>query len=238
VRYKNIGAKVRRAIIRSFIFILFTKALFAFVVEGSYERILYGHILWGNIILNTSIPPLLMVVVGLMIKTPGIENSRRIYTRIQTVLFEEKPVLGPSLHVQLHQQKKRTNMDNVFAVLWLVGFIISFGGLWYVLGQIHFTIISRFIFMFFITIVSFIAYRIAQTAKMYTVVDKPSLTSPLVDFFFLPIVRVGRRLTEGIAQVNIFLFIFDFLFEAPFKGLFAFFEQWFVYLHAKREDLE
>ena len=38
-------------------------------------------------------------------------------------------------------------------------------------------------------------------------------------------------LTEGISQINILLFLFDFIIETPFKGLFAFFDQWFVYLH-------
>jgi hypothetical protein len=46
------------------------------------------------------------------------------------------------------------------------------------------------------------------------------------------------RLTDGISQINIFIFIFDFLIEAPFKSIFVFLEQLFGYVHAKREDLE
>jgi hypothetical protein len=92
--------------------------------------------------------------------------------------------------------------------------------------------------MFFVAIVSFLSYRINQTANMYAVESKQSLLTPLIDFIFLPIIQVGRRLTEGVAQINIFLFILDFVFETPFKGLFAFFEQWFHYLHQKRENLE
>jgi hypothetical protein len=54
----------------------------------------------------------------------------------------------------------------------------------------------------------------------------------------MPVIRVGRNLTQSIAQVNIFLMFFDFFIEAPFKYLFAFFDQWFHFLHAKTEELE
>jgi hypothetical protein len=54
----------------------------------------------------------------------------------------------------------------------------------------------------------------------------------------VPIIRVGRRFTEGIAQINFILIIIDFIIEAPFKGLVGFFEQWFLFLANKREELE
>jgi len=50
-------------------------------------------------------------------------------------------------------------------------------------------------------------------------------------------VRVGMYFTEGIAQINVIIFIFDFLIEAPLKTIFLFFEQFFSYLHTGREDL-
>ena len=54
----------------------------------------------------------------------------------------------------------------------------------------------------------------------------------------MPFIQVGRRLTTAISQINIVLFIFDFIIEAPFKGIFAFFEQWFLFLRTQREKLE
>ena len=75
-------------------------------------------------------------------------------------------------------------------------------------------------------------------SKTYTVEEKSGLFAPIIDFLFMPIVRVGRHLTEGISQINVILFILDFIFETPFKGISAFVEQWFFFLHAKREELE
>lgn len=236
VRYKGISTRVRTAIIRSFIFILITKLGFAFFVEGTYERIVYGEILWNQIAINTTVPPLLMVIVGLFIRPPGQENSERIYKYISQLLYENDPVLGNKLLIA--KTKADQGFMTVFNILWLIGFVITFGSLILILTRIGFNPVSQFIFLFFLAIVSFLAYRISLLANVYRVGEKQGFGTLMVDFLFMPIIRVGRKLTQSIAQVNIFLMLFDFFIEAPFKSLFAFFDQWFYYLHAKTEELE
>lgn len=236
-RYKGIKRKVRTAIVRSVIFLLITKALFALGVEGTYERVLYGQVMWGTIAINTGIPPLLMIVVSLFIKTPGKDNSERILEKIKTVLFVEHPHITHTAKLLVHPPKKRSVTGYIFAGLGLVAFILSFGFIVWVLTKLHFNILSQLIFIFFVTVVSFLSYRINTTAHMYSIEAKQGLLTPFIDFLIIPIVRVGMYLTEGISQINVIIYIFDFLIEAPFKGIFGFFEQWFSYLHAKREDL-
>lgn len=237
VRYKGIAKKVRTAIIRSVIFILFTKLAFAFIVEGTYERIVYGHIIYSSIIINTTIPPLLMVIVGLLIRTPGIENSKRVLKYIDELLYHDDPHLSDKLSLSIKKDTGST-FHMVFNIMWFISFALSFGAIVYVLSWLHFNIISQVIFIFFLAIVSFLAYRISLLANVYRVGEKQGLGTFITDFFFMPIIRVGRRLTQSISQVNIFLYLFDFLIEAPFKLLFAFFDQWFYFLHAKTEELE
>lgn len=237
VRYDGISTKVRRAIIRSVIFILLTKVGFAFVVEGTYERFVYGHILWPSMILNIAIPPILMIIVGLMIRTPGEDNTRRILGFINQLLYEANPQLGNRL-IAAKEQKRSRALETAFNLLWLIAFVISFGGIILVLTKLDFNIVSQFMFTFFLAIVSFLAYRISLLANIYRVGDKQGFGTLLTDFLFMPVIRVGRRLTDGIRQINIFLYLFDFFIEAPFKLLFAFFDQWFYYLRGKSEELE
>jgi len=236
-RYKGVASKVQRAIIRSVIFILLTKVAFAFSVEGTYERIVYGHIIWPSIIMNTSIPPLLMIIVSFFIRPPGQSNSKQILHFISQLLYEEKPRLGERLTVA-KDEKRNGTFNVIFNVLWFVAFGISFGGMVIILSHLQFNIVSQFIFIFFLAIVSFLSYRISLLANVYRVGERQGLTTFIVDFLFMPVIRVGRKLTQSIAQVNIFLMLFDFLIEAPFKSMFAFFDQWFYYLHAKTEELE
>ncbi|HSW47489.1 MAG TPA: hypothetical protein VLG67_00255 [Candidatus Saccharimonadales bacterium] len=236
-RYKGISKRVRTAIIRSVIFILLTKLAFAFVVEGTYERVFLGGIKWRSIIINTTVPPLLMVIVGLLIRTPGVDNSKLIYKYINQLLHQDNPQLGDRLTMAIEQEKNSLS-HVIFNILWLISFVLSFGGMIFVLSKLNFNIISQFIFVFFLTIVSFLAYRISLLANVYRVGERQGLTTFVVDFFFMPVIRVGRKLTQSISQVNIFLYFFDFFIEAPFKLLFAFFDQWFYFLHRKTEEME
>ena len=216
---------------------MLTKVIVAFAIEGTIENIFYGRTFWTSMAINIATPPLLMVGTGLMIRTPGKDNSERIYLAIKTLLFEENPRLGKPLTIRKNPEK-RNMRDSVFTVLWFVAFLVSFGFLIYILNKLHFNIVSQGIFLFFLAIVSFLTYRIATTSMTYTYEPRQGIFTPVIDFLFMPIVRVGRHLTEGVSQLNILLFIFDFIIETPFKGLFTFFEQWFVYLHAKREGLD
>lgn len=234
-RYKGISAKVTRAIIRSFVFILFTKLLFAFVIEGTYERLAYGEIQWRTIAINTGIPPLLMVIVGFMIQTPDKANTDRIYQYLVQILSEDVPKLGESLRITKQQVSKP--IDTVFMITWIFAFFLSFGCILFVLYHLGFNIVSMGIFLFFLAIVAFLAYRISVTASLYRLGEKQGMLTPIIDFLFLPIVRVGRHLTEGISQINFIIFVFDFVIETPFKELFAFFEQLFYFLHTKRDEL-
>lgn len=237
VRYNSIRAKVNRAIIRSVLFILASKAIFAFAIEGTFESILYGKVHWGSILLNTSMPPLLMIITSLFIKTPERDNSERIVSYIQSLLYAENPHVGAQLIIKKKSDKRDPVMQFIFYTLWILAYFVSFGLTIYVLNRLNFNFLSQGIFLFFLAIVSFLTYRINLLSKTYTVEEKQGWLTPLVDFFFMPIVRIGRDLTEGIAQINILIFLFDFVIETPFKGIFGFFEQWFFYLHSKRENL-
>jgi hypothetical protein len=236
-KYDNIKAKVSRAIVRGVIFILVTKAIFGLGVEASIENLIFGQVYWGSIALNTLFPPLLMVVAALFIKTPDRENSIRIWDKIKTILYEGNAAWQP-----LILKKNATSIDPImnftFITLWLAALVLSLGSILYVLTFLHFKFITQGIFVFFLMIVSFICYRINQTAHMYTVSsDKHSFKSVLFDFFFVPVIQAGRRLTENISKINVFLFFFDLFIETPFKVIFGFFEQWFLFLRAQRDKL-
>lgn len=235
-KYHSISAKVQRAIIRSVVFIFLTKLIFAFLIEGTYEIIRYGEYQWGTMVINTGIPPLLMIFVGLMIRTPDKTNTDNIYAYIKNILTEDHPRYGQSLLVKKADDEKGT-MNTVFGFTWGLAFLLSFGSIIYVLYLLHFNIVSMGIFMFFLAIVSFLAYRISMTASVYRLGEKQGLLTPVIDFLFVPIIRVGRQLTEGISQINILIFLFDFLIETPFKEVFAFSEQLFHFLHTKRDEL-
>jgi hypothetical protein len=237
-KYASIRSKVNRAIIRSLIFLFITKAIIALSVEGTFESIVYGQVAWFTIALNIIIPPIILATASVFIRTPGNNNTEKISSSIHTLLFNDNPQFSRTVHFQKTTRSKKSALSVIFSILWVSAFFLSFGLVVLLLNQLHFNIISQIIFVFFLAVVSFLIHRISQTAHTYTVSRSQHFFTPIIDFFFMPIARVGRYITEGVAQVNIFLIIIDLLIEAPFKGLFSFFEQWFMFLHSKREYLD
>ncbi len=235
-RYQGISRKVQLAIVKSVVFLLVTKAIFALSIEGTYDRFAYGAIQWGAIALNIGIPPLLLIIVSLFISRPKEDNSKRILEKIKTVLLEDEPKITPMYTVALKPKKKA--IHTVFTLLWFFAFFLSFGTMVDILTRLQFNVVSQIVFIFFIAVVSFLAYGISNTAHQYDIDSKPGLFTPFIDFLFIPIVRVGRMFTDGISQINVIVFLFDYVIEIPFKAIFSFFDQLFWYLHTKREELE
>ena len=235
-RYHGITRKVQLAIVKSVVFLLVTKAIFALSIEGTYDKFAYGSVQWVAIALNIGIPPILLIIVSLFISRPNEENSKRILEKIKIVLLEENPKITPMYTVALKPKKKA--IETVFTLLWLFAFFVSFGTMVDILTRLNFNFVSQAVFIFFIAVVSFLAYGISNTAHQYNVDSKPGLFTPFIDFLFIPIVRVGRMFTDGISQINIIVFLFDYIIEIPFKAIFGFFDQLFWYLHTKREELE
>jgi len=238
-RYQVVVRKVGRAIVRSIIFILFTKALFALFVEGAVDRYLYGKVVWSTLALNTLTPPILMAMVGFFIETPGRENSYKIMHKINSILMDENPNLNPPLNIKRKTSKTDPLLGGLFVILWLLTFVVSLGTVIFFLTRMGVNPLSQAVFIFFLAIVSFLAFRIQRTANMYILRDKKEgLGSMLFDFFFMPFIYAGRRLTTAFSQINILLFIFDYIIEAPFKGIVSFFEQWLLFLRTQREKLD
>lgn len=235
-RYANIAGKVRRAIIRSIIFILLSKVFLALTIEGTYDRVVYGHVQWGAIAINIAIPVGMMILISFLIRAPGNDNTQRIINRINSLLFDKTPDLGKSLSFN-HKPRAKSFVDTIFTIVWLGTYLFSFGAIVYVLSLLNFNFVSQVFFIFFFAIITFLSYRINQAANLYTVKERTGLLTPFVDFFFMPLARVGRYLSEGVRQINVFIFILDMLIETPLKGLIAFFERWFSFLHSKREEL-
>ena len=238
-RYKDILSKVSRAIFRSVIFIFITKVFFALVLESTFENLIFGSISWSAIAINTLMSPLLMIIASLFIRTPDKDNSKRILEMVNELMFEADPHLTEPLTLAVRPKNSRPWLLFIFGLLWFFALVLGVLGINTFLSVLHFNVLSKIIFILFLMIVSFLSYRINQTARMYTVKqDKESFISVLFDFFLMPFIWIGKQLTLGMSQINIMLFIFDFLIETPFKSLFAFFEHWFLYLKTQRETLD
>ena len=234
-RYYQIGQKIRRGIIRSIIYIFATKMLFAFFLEVPYEIWVLGRIPWLPLGINLIFPPALMFFIGLLIRPPGEENTKRIIEGVKHFLFplpeEEKSPF------QIMNQKKG-KFASVFKLLYLLLFLISFGGVSWLLWRLGFNLLGGIIFFFFVSLVLLFGFRVRWAANELRVTpEKEGLVESLINLISLPFLDLGVRLSLGLSKLNVLMFVLDFLIEAPLKIIIDVIGEWTTFIRQKRAEV-
>ena len=232
---KNIYRRVARALVRGIFFILFTKTIFAFAVELPYEAKVLGDVNYRSLIINTVLPPAVLLVTGFFIQIPGKKNSDRLIKILQTIVLEGK--LNTKKLETLKRERGKSYIFFNFAYTILSIAIIA-GVTWGLLA-LKFSVVSIILFFMFISLVSFLAFRIRNTARELEIEStEDSLINGVFSFIFLPFVIIGKVLSDKWSQYNFTLFFWDFVIEAPFKAMLGVFEAWFSFVREKREEFE
>lgn len=226
--------RLRSGSFRAIIYLFFTKMLLALLLEIPLERLLYSKIAFPALAVNLLFPPLLMFFIGLFISVPHKDNTSRLQSAVESLLSSE-----PLPPCEIRVSKKRSVVGGLlFGLMYAILFALVFGTVSFVLFVLRFTWISTTIFLFFLCMVSFFAFRLRRAAREMVIVEsREGLRSAVLDMLSIPVLRVGRLLSRSISRLNVFLFFFDVLFEAPFKLLLASFEDWLTYLREKKEEL-
>ncbi|PIU03617.1 hypothetical protein COT44_02375 [Candidatus Shapirobacteria bacterium CG08_land_8_20_14_0_20_39_18] len=229
-RYLETQTKLRRAATRSIIYIFLTKMVLAILIEVPFDLLVRKTNLLA-ITINTIFPPALMFVATANIGLPDNQNTQRVIDRIKNYLYEEIPT---NHNIQIKVSKPSST---AFTIVYSLTFILIFGLIIAFLNRLGFSIVSKGIFLFFLCVVSFFSYRVRLDTKDYVIMEKESALTPIGDFIFLPILRVGQWLSGELSQINFLIFIFDFIIEAPFKAFFNVAEEWIHFVRIKKEEI-
>ena len=240
-RYDESKSKLKRAGVRSFIYILLTKVIFAILIEVPYDLYVVKAISYIPIAINIIFPPLLMAIIIFTVTIPGDDNTRRIFQLIRGIIDTDPdtlPVVKANLIIGTKSKVRGFVFSTTFSLLYLFMYLVSFGSIIYILTQLDFNIVSQAIFIFFVTLVTFFTFKVIQITQEYRVVDQEGFFSPLLDFFFLPIIRVGQWLSgEVLTRFNVLIFFFDFIIEMPFKAIVEVVDEWVHFVRLKKEEM-
>lgn len=227
-------AKLRRGTVRAMIYLFLTKMVFALVLELPVEMLWYGEFSRFALGVNLGFPPVLMFLVGALIRPPGKDNRKRILQGVDELLSKHGV---PAQEIRIPARRRGTTLF-LMRILYALAFCLTFGLTGMALQSLGFTWIATVVFFFFLCVVSFFGYRLRLVAREIVVVQpRERLTTTIVDFFSLPILRVGQWLSQTVSRLNFFVFLFDFLFEAPFKLFLNVLEDWLSFIKEKKEEL-
>ncbi|KKU17448.1 MAG: hypothetical protein UX26_C0001G0018 [Parcubacteria group bacterium GW2011_GWC1_45_9] len=235
--YEKGREKLQTSSVRAIVFIILTKMLLLFAIEVPFQSWYDGKINYFILGFNTLIPPLVLIISSLIIKMPGEEqNFLKIVTEFERMLRYSQDL--PPLDV-IRTKKQRSLPTRI--VLWLIyGLNVVFTGwlLQKLFVFLKFNFVDAIIFILFLSLISFFAIRLRKTANQLAAVEeKDHLVSVLVEFFFFPIIEIGKWISRGVSALNITAFVFDFLIETPFKTMIQVLEEWFNFIKERRQNL-
>ncbi|MBI2616897.1 hypothetical protein HYW55_02050 [Candidatus Gottesmanbacteria bacterium] len=239
-RYEETKDRLRRTGIRSFIYIVLTKVLFAFLIEFPYDKYIVQSVSYIPLGINIIFPPVLMGVIILSVRIPGDENTKKIFQLIKGIIANDPSdaETRPTLILNQRIRVKSPLFTTLFTLIYLFTYLVSFGTIIYVLTLLKFSVVSQGIFIFFVTLVTFFAFRVVSITKEYLVIENESAFTPVIDFFSIPVMRVGQILSdEVLTKFNILIFFFDFIIEMPLKAIVEVIDEWARFVRLKKEEI-
>lgn len=235
--YGTTRSKLWRAAVRSFVYILITKSVFAVLLEVPATKFFGEELNFFSLAVNISFPAILLLVVVALTKKPNDENTAKIIDGINQIFFEENKS-NEKIKLKKPSKRRSTIKNFIFAIVYTITFFISFGAVVWSLTKINFSFVSIIIFMFFLAFVSFFTIRIRKSTRELIVVEpKESIFSLFSDFFYVPIIAAGKWLSEKFSKINVFVFILDFIIEAPFKMFVEITEEWTKYVKERKDEI-
>ncbi len=237
-KYAQTRARLNNLAIKAIIYIFLTKMIFALLLEYPLSLYFYNEINYTALVANSIFPPALMFLIIRFTRIPGEDNTKKLFGRFIDIIDEDKSFEKTVSFITRKPRVRRPSLVFAFTIFYSFTFIITFALLYNILNLLHFNLVSQIVFVFFVSIISYFAYRIRHIAKEYQLQDKESFFRPFVDFFFIPILSVGKFLSRSIAKLNFFSFLFDFIIEAPFKLIIEVIEEWISFVRGKREEID
>ncbi len=231
--YNDSRLTLHRSIRRSIIYLVVTKFFIAIILEIPLEIFLLNSFDVIPLLINLMFPPTLLAIIALSTKLPDDENTKIIITGINRFIKGEKEI------IQVQKKRKQSIiLQIIFVISYGALFTLSFGLLFYILDQLKFSIVSMVIFFFFLSLVSLFAYRIRIVSQELVVTPpRKGMIRAIWTFLAIPILHAGKYMSTKFAKINVFIFILDFVIEAPFKSFIKITEEWMSYVHEKKEEI-
>ncbi len=232
-KYIDEKKRVNKMAWRAVFYILITKIILALLIELPYDLFVANAINYLALGINIIFHPLLLIAITRSVVTMGEENTNRIISGVNDIVYgaEKKKIF-------LDVTDKKNILLYIVFILYSLLFVLSFGFIILMLNKLGFNWVGMVFFIFFLALVSFFGLRIRYIAKIWTVhVKNSGFIAFIWDVFTLPIIFLGRWLTEKFASINIFVFIMDFIIETPFKIFLKISDSFISLIKEKKEEI-
>ncbi len=219
---------LRRSMWRTIFFVVVLRTLVALTLE-----VLVVDSTWLVFAINLGVPPVLLFLIGQSIRFPDERNTQVLAEHLREVIDADI-----EKHNILIRKTYNPRLTFFFQLFTGMLYVVIFGLLIWGLLSVGFPVITLLTFLVFLSLVSFFGFRITANTRQLLVLEKRStFVGFLFDLFSFPLVRAGKIVTSEFDRWNIFIFIMDYIIEAPFKNILSVAEDWVGFMREKRDEM-
>jgi nitrate reductase NapE component len=228
-RIESAKNNLNRSVSRTVLLILCTRLFAALLVEFYLSESSDYFV----IALNVSFPVILLLGVAHSIRFPDNKNRIQLIANIKEVLDVDterrRLILRRPYNAQLFM---------IFQIFSIFTFVLTYGVIVWLLMYLNFTILHIITSLLFISIVSFFAVRITENTRQLMVVERAvGPIGLLFDIFTLPIIKAGKVVSSEFDRWNVFVFIMDYIIEAPFKNILHVTDEWVSFMREQKDEI-
>lgn len=233
-RTKWFRTRLQRTVVRSVMFLFITKMLLALIIEVPYDFLVLDDVTFLPLGINILFHPSFLAFISLTVSIPERQNTKDHRSAVRALI-----VGADSDDLNLHMKRETFSAwSKIFDVFYGITFIFTYSVIATILFNIGFSWLSVTLFLFFLSLVTFFGIRIRTSTKEVVLSpSRSSLPGTIFDIFMLPLVRAGRWLSLKVSKINVFIYFFDFIIEAPYKVAVRFIESWISFVREKKEEI-
>lgn len=234
-RLGTLKSRLGRAAFYSTLSIFTTNLFSLLVVEIPLAKLITGDFSLMAMAIDILAPTFLMFILVKSVSLPSSGNLEKVLLETTKVVYERKEEEIYNLKLI---KRKKTNATLVINLFYFTSIVLFFSIIGYLFNLAGFPITSFVINVMFLTLIAFAGMKIRDKSKELTVgKEKETVLTFLGDIFFLPVVGVGRWLSEKWKKYNVISAIFNILIDAPFSFFVEFIETWRNFLRDKRDEI-
>jgi len=235
-RVKTLKKRLGRAAFYATLSIFLTNIVSLLLVEMPFNKWITGYFFnYWAITIDILGPTFLMFLLVITIKPPKKGNLPKVLMEVMKNVYgkDKKDVY------EIKKFKKRNIIfEAIINLFYFLGFTIILALIIWGLYQVNFPPLSYIIFVVFLSLIAFAGAKIRQRAKELQVIEeKETLFHLFIDPFAVPVVQLGKWLTNKWKRYNVIAVFFSALIDMPFTVFVEFIEQWRYFLKEKKEKI-
>jgi len=233
-RYKTLKSRLLRMSLYSALSVMIANLVSLFIVEVPVAKILYGGIKPWAMVADVVVPTLIMVGLVSAYRLPSKTNIDKVIEEIQNIIYHQE---GEEIY-EIRIKHGRRLITTIFIILlYLLGLIITVGGIIWILHAIKLPPTSVAVNTLLAAIMIFGAMVVRQRAKELAVEDRTTFLEFFVDFLSIPVGKIGQWLATKWKKYNIVSVFFTTLIDMPFFAFINFIENWSSFLKERKSEI-